>query len=357
MKVELRPMRQSDREMVLEWRNSDFIIERSSSLKPVTVEEHYQWFDEKISSPDTLSNIIEIDGISSGQVRLDIHKDKGYCLLTIYLLEPFTGKGHGIFAIRQGCLSAWEKWPNIDIVAHVREDNIAGQSAFRKAGFASITRFNLENHISFILDGNKEEYKTQFIYSSLYGIHGSSHKALNWGSLDSQNLRFKVLSEIDDLTGKSILDVGCGLGDFADWFKKRNIPVNYTGLDLTWKLVEQARKNHPTYEFIQGSILDDLLLEKSINRHFDYVFASGIFYTYTQGSYSWMQSAISKMWSLCTKGLAFNSLSAWAKDLDSTEFYAEPLKTIEYCRQLSPEIVFRHDYHPRDFTIYMLKKG
>ncbi|MEX6780120.1 class I SAM-dependent methyltransferase [Limnospira fusiformis] len=201
-----------------------------------------------------------------------------------------------------------------------------------------------------------EEKETARKYGQLFDEFGDSYKTLNWGSQEGQNLRFKVLSEIDSIAGENILDVGCGLGDFADWFKKRNIPVNYTGLDLTGELVQQAQKNHPTHEFMQGNILDDLLLEKLMERHFDYVFASGIFYTYSQGSYSWMQSAISKMWSLCTKGLAFNSLSAWAKDLEPTEFYAEPLKTIEYCRQLSPRIVFRHDYHPGDFTIYM-KRG
>jgi SAM-dependent methyltransferase len=357
MKVKLRPMEWSDREIILEWRNSAFIIERSSSLKPVTAEEHSRWFGQVTSHPDILPYIIEVDEVPVGQVRLDLNRDENYCVITIYLIESFTGKGLGIMAIKQGCIFAWKKWSNVNIVAHVRGDNVVGQSAFRKAGFKESKQFELVDHISFLLDGSKEECKTSFWYSSLYESHGFSHKTLNWGSKESQILRFQVLSEIDDLRGKSILDVGCGLGDFARWLKKENIHVSYTGIDITPKLVEQARKNHPTYQFIQGSILDNLLLEKLINHNFDYVFASGIFYTYTQGSYSWMQSAISRMWSLCTKGLAFNSLSAWAKDLDPTEFYAEPLKTIEYCRQLSPDIVFRHDYHPRDFTIYMLKKG
>ena len=49
--------------------------------------------------------------------------------------------------------------------------------------------------------------------------HNDGYKALGWGSIDSQYKRFEVLSKINNLNGSSILDVGCGLGDFYLWFK------------------------------------------------------------------------------------------------------------------------------------------
>jgi len=39
---------------------------------------------------------------------------------------------------------------------------------------------------------------------------------MGW-AIDSQNVRFKILSEIDDLNNKSILDIGCGNAMLYDY--------------------------------------------------------------------------------------------------------------------------------------------
>jgi hypothetical protein len=53
--------------------------------------------------------------------------------------------------------------------------------------------------------------------------------------------------------------------------------------------------------------------------------------------------------------VAFNSLSAWATDQEAGEFYADPLRVVDFCRRITPRVVLRHDYHPRDFTVYLYK--
>jgi len=63
------------------------------------------------------------------------------------------------------------------------------------------------------------------------------------------------------------------------------------------------------------------------------------------------------MYALATTAVAFNSLSAWAPDQEAGEFYADPLQVVDLCRRLTPWVVLRHDYHPRDFTVYMYKNG
>ena len=52
------------------------------------------------------------------------------------------------------------------------------------------------------------------LYSRLANEHGFDPRALNWGSRESQNLRFAVFAQVGRLDGASILDVGCGQGDF-----------------------------------------------------------------------------------------------------------------------------------------------
>lgn len=198
-----------------------------------------------------------------------------------------------------------------------------------------------------------EEESTARVYRQLLNAHGDSFKSLNWGSKEGQHLRFSVLTQIADLKGQRILDVGCGLGDLFGWIKSLKLDISYTGLDLTPEFVEKARQNHPGGRFVSGSILDEELLR---GERYDYVLSSGIFYTYHDGAYDWMNSALRRMWNLCEKGMAFNTLSAWSVEKDSNEFYADPAATTTLCHSFTPWVTMRHDYHPRDFTMYLYRR-
>jgi SAM-dependent methyltransferase len=51
-------------------------------------------------------------------------------------------------------------------------------------------------------------------------------------------------------SSSSVLDVGCAAGGFADIWHAFNTDVEYTGVDTSRALVEQARVLHPESEFI-----------------------------------------------------------------------------------------------------------
>ena len=198
-----------------------------------------------------------------------------------------------------------------------------------------------------------EEQRTAEHYRRLLAEHGRSYKALNWGSREGQRLRFQILTSIGDLNGKTVLDVGCGLGDFAGWLRESGTRAAYTGLDLTSELVRAAKALHPEVTFLQGDILDRATLA---SRRFDFVFASGIFATYKEGGARWMESCLRRMWDLAGEGLAFNALSSWSEHRDPAEYHADPSATLAFVSGLSPWVVLRHDYHPRDFTVYVLRR-
>jgi SAM-dependent methyltransferase len=197
-----------------------------------------------------------------------------------------------------------------------------------------------------------EEQLTSAHYRKLLETHGSSYLALNWGSEQSQMLRFSVLSEVGKLAGHSVLDVGCGLGDLAGWLEHQQIDTEYVGLDLTDSLVVGARQRFPGKRFEIGSIADPQILA---NEKFDFVVASGIFATYATGGAPWMERALSRMWELARHAVAFNSLSSWAPQADPGEYYADPSRVIDFCRSLTPRIQMRHDYHARDFTVFLYR--
>lgn len=200
---------------------------------------------------------------------------------------------------------------------------------------------------------NKTELiQTEILYADLHKKYGDSYKTLNWGRQEGQRIRFKILAEIANLANKSVLDVGCGLGHFADWLKEQQTMVQYTGLDITPSLITAARNRHPHHEFLEGNILDEHIFK---NQKFDYVFASGIFSTYHKSALELQKSIINRLWSFSQCGIAFNSLSVWAENKEAGEYYADPFIVADFCRLISPWVVLRHDYHPRDFTIYLTK--
>lgn len=190
-------------------------------------------------------------------------------------------------------------------------------------------------------------------FTHLVRKYGIDSRSLDWGSRESQQLRFSVLSEVGNLNGTNLLDVGCGLGDFFGWLQQSQINVEYNGIDITPQMVELAQERFPNASFQLSHLLSS---EESKNSHYDFVFASGIF-TYRQvAPFKFLEATVSKMFSLCSKGTAFNSLSAWANQKEPGEFYADPLKVVAFCRTLTPWVVLRHDYMPHDFTIYMYKE-
>lgn len=67
----------------------------------------------------------------------------------------------------------------------------------------------------------------------------------------------------------TILDVGCGPGNHSRYLYSLNSRYNITGIDLSAKMVELARKNAPGCNFIQGDIRN-----LDLNQKYDAVIAS-----------------------------------------------------------------------------------
>ena len=194
---------------------------------------------------------------------------------------------------------------------------------------------------------HQDDERNISFFSELLRTHHISPLSLNWGSRASQEMRFAVLAEVGDLVGSSLLDVGCGLGDFYDWQRRAGLGVNYQGVDLTPEIIRVAKGRFPEVDFRVGNVLEEEI------GTFDYVIASGIFYLRQSEPFEFMQRMIARLFESSRMGLAFNSLSAWCNGREAGEFYADPAQTLDFCRTLTPWVALRHDYHPRDFTIFL----
>jgi SAM-dependent methyltransferase len=185
--------------------------------------------------------------------------------------------------------------------------------------------------------------------------YGKDIKTLGYGSVESQESRLRVISEIGDLNNKSILDVGCGFGDLYTFLHKQGIhPKRYLGIDINSELLDVARERLPGVEFELAAILDFEPIE-----NFDFVVACGIFGLETPHWQRLLEEQLRKLFDLCKIGIAVNFLSyytTWGKAANS--HYARPEDTLKFVlNNLSKQVVLRHDYIPNDFTIYMYKQG
>ena len=80
-------------------------------------------------------------------------------------------------------------------------------------------------------------------YSVRLKKYGSNVKTLGWGSKEQQLRRFdEFLKYIPDIKNKSIVDIGCGLGDFYSYVGKSKCK-SYTGIDINPDLINTAKKN------------------------------------------------------------------------------------------------------------------
>lgn len=204
-------------------------------------------------------------------------------------------------------------------------------------------------------------------YESLLDKHGEKCEALDWNEKSSQKLRYKVFKDIFNYTTQrslDVLDVGCGFGDFWEFLKKEKVTkdrrIKYTGIDISEKLIEIARRRHKDAKFDVKNILKD-----DLKQRFDIVFCSGAFnirFMDVEAHVEYVKDLLLKMFQLSKIGVAANFLSASAVYLVDEEdlnlnryFYFRADNIIDFCRSFSSKYVLRHDYHAGDFTVYLLR--
>lgn len=155
-KIVLRRASMQDAELLFQWKNDKATIENSITKRGVTMEEHLKWLQNVIDSTQRQLFILDVDGVSVGQLRLDmevlagkekideekeattteIQKNKGAVTAEISygLGAEFRGKGLGKVLLEQAETLA-EIFAISELTAEVLPHNIASQKLFKSLGF------------------------------------------------------------------------------------------------------------------------------------------------------------------------------------------------------------------------------
>ena len=190
-------------------------------------------------------------------------------------------------------------------------------------------------------------------YRQLLKEHGYTPMAL--GCKGKQFLRFHQLTSDWDLNCSSILDVGCGFGDFNKYLDFLNLKdCRYTGIEVVKEFFEEACKRYPGKSI---RFCNQDFLGKADLGQFDYVFASGTFNLRIEGidEYEYVFKNMKKMFSHANKAIAIDFLSDKVDYRHPWNFNFSPEKILALGYQLSRNVILRNNYFPFEFSIIIHK--
>ena len=188
------------------------------------------------------------------------------------------------------------------------------------------------------------------LYEDRFAVMGYDMRTIGWKGREDQQLRFDILGDVDDMSGKSVCDVGCGFGDLYDYLGRRFEGVRYTGIDLVPSLVEKARELHPGVDFRTCDIVAGGLAER-----FDYFLLSGALNYRVEDNMSLTRDMLAAMFDLADEGVAVNFLSSYVNYEHPRNFHHSPEAIFGLARSMTKWVAIRHDYPLWEFTLFMYK--
>lgn len=204
--------------------------------------------------------------------------------------------------------------------------------------------------------------KIKVHYEECLRQHGPTYKGMDWPVAEDVEKRFKVMLAMLDQDRNapvSLLDLGCGVGFLIDHLQA-HCPasgIEYFGIDISSKMIEQARKRHSSFRFECRDVLHNPLPEKSV----DYIVMNGLLTEKLTLSYPVMEKFAVEMikaaYSACTKGIAFNVMSSnvdWCR-LDLFHWPLDRAAAL-LSRECTRNLVIRMDYSLYEYTVYAFRE-
>ncbi len=180
-------------------------------------------------------------------------------------------------------------------------------------------------------------------------IGSSPPKVMGYRDIDSQVKRFESLCRWADMSGSSVLDLGCGYGEFKPFLDERFSDVTYLGIDFLDEFIQVAKKR---FGKLDNTFFLKADFHTAVFPKVDFIVASGsLNYRSTNPEHPW--NVIEKMWLSAEKGVAFNLLDKNSFEDDAILCGYDQTDVFEYCKQMSSNVKLFDGYLSDDFTIFM----
>lgn len=178
------------------------------------------------------------------------------------------------------------------------------------------------------MDRLAKEYVIDF-FTKRYIHFKDSPEAVGW-THKGQLMRYEAVLKFIEPQGKSILDFGCGKGDFYGFLKERGIACNYKGIDINPSLIELARKKYRENFFYVQDVENEPL-----QGNFDYVVAIGVFNLQVQNVKETAKNCIAILFNHTSSRLVATFLNSQTRLRDIGVTYFSKDELIETAKALT----------------------
>jgi len=190
-------------------------------------------------------------------------------------------------------------------------------------------------------------------YAKAVKRHGPDFRALLWASRRTQEQRFDALVRLQDPTGLSILDLGCGRADFLDFLIARGTPPRkYFGLEGVRELADAAEDKQLPHARI---IVADFVREpRRLRVNADIVYCSGALNTIESDDF---YLTIKNAFAAAKRSLVFNFLSSPLLAGVNYLRWHEKRDVLKFARTLTPHVEKQEGYIDGDCTLALRKEA
>lgn len=184
-------------------------------------------------------------------------------------------------------------------------------------------------------------------YRQAASRHGDRFGSLLWASPGTQAARFDAICRLAGMSGRRVLDAGCGRADLMDFLIERRIEVqHYVGIEAVDELAGAAmRKSLPGARIIHGDFVREPRL---LHVGADVMVFSGSLNTLESEQF---YLSLRQGWEAAAEALVFNFLAA--KHIASADWltWHRTEDVLKFARKLSTRVRMLDDYLDGDCTV------
>ncbi|MEY7849458.1 methyltransferase domain-containing protein [Natrarchaeobius sp. A-rgal3] len=196
-------------------------------------------------------------------------------------------------------------------------------------------------------DLERIEEEIEEMYERRIEEKGTTPEGLYWDSAESMAIRFDAALDMYDFSGKRVLDVGCGFGDFYEHMCDTECePAEYYGVDISESVLDVARGRFPDCEFERRNItrrpfddrqFDIAVVFGALNHKLNIVDNEVYF------------RRVLRSCCASSDAVLVNALSRYREGdwpWEESVHYHSPEKAFGYAQELGRDVVLKHDFPP-----------
>lgn len=234
--------------------------------------------------------------------------------------------------------------------------NILGKECNQDIDFGTAMRFDFIENIENQKYETEQDTSKKF-WNNLAKKNGEDIKTLSWPNKERQELSFEAFVNNVNLNGSKILDIGCGFGDLFHYFKKKNINVDYQGIDISEEIINIAKRKKENKTIINNIKVFNFLDDAYKIDNIDFVIICGTFNCNYGNNWDFIINTIDKAFKICNKGVIFNLITTYVDYKEDYLYYTNPGKIIEQCKKYTSYVNIINDYNKYEYLVAMYKNN